>query len=177
MNDALIDRRFSAPVAHIIKSGTISPEDVRTLRQDVFDEGITKAEQAHTLISLEKYCINACQSWTDYYVTALSDFLLCHMQPSGMIDDAKCAWINDFIMRHGCARTDNELRLMKVLLERAMSATPEFCKMVLTLMHTHMDEIVARHSHGSRALDQKAHDFDVSLVDIIDQLNQNDLFL
>lgn len=176
MNYRLIDRRFSAPIADIIKSGCITPEDVRVIQADIFPHGITTEDQACTVISLEKFSVTSCPAWSDYYLTAMSDFILCHRVPVGAIDSGNTTWINDNIMRHGYMRTKNEFLLLKLLLERAVSATPCFCKLVLAQMHIHMDEISDQHSHYANKLDRAATDFDLSCVDIIDQLNQADLF-
>lgn len=176
MNYALIDRRFSAPIAEIIKSGFITPEDVCSLRTEIFPHGITTEDQAYTLISLEKFALNSCSAWADYYLTSLSDFILCHRVPVGSVDRQNSQWIADNIMRHGYMRTKNEFLLLKLLLERAVSASPCFCKLVLSQMHVHMEDIGEQHNHYSKKLDQTASDFDLSCVDIIDQLNQADLF-
>lgn len=176
MNYALINRRFSAPIAEIIKSGSIMPDDVCSLRGDIFPQGITTEDQAYTIISLEKFALNSCEAWGEYYLTSMSDFMLCHRVPVGSIDSQNSRWIANNMMRHGYVRTKNEFLLLKLLLERAVSASTCFCNLVLSQMQVNMEETSEQHFQYANKLDQSALDFDRSCLDIIDQLNQADLF-
>ena len=122
----------------IIKSKSIQPKDVFELRTTIYKDGITTEKQAATLVALEKVCTDKCADWSDYYVTSLADYILCHCEPFGGISDANSDWLRRVITQNGLVRSNNEFQLLKSLLERAVPAAPSFCALVLDQLHQAM---------------------------------------
>lgn len=132
------DMDRSVHMTDIIKSKSISPKDVFELRNTIYKDGITTEKQAATLVALEKVCTNKCADWSDYYVTSLADYILCHCEPHGGISDGNSDWLRRVITQNGLVRTQNEFQLLKSLLERAVPAAPSFCALVLDQLHQAM---------------------------------------
>ncbi len=124
----------------IIKSKSIQPSDVFELRNTIYKDGITTEKQAATLVALEKVCTDTCADWSDYYVTSLADYILCHCEPYGGISDANSDWLRRVITQKGLVRSNNEFQLLKSLLERAVPAAPSFCALVLDQLHQAMHD-------------------------------------
>lgn len=129
------DMNRSVQMTDMIKSKTITPQDVCELRQIIFKDGITSPKHAATLIALEKVCQNTCGEWSDYYVTSLVDFILCRCEPHGGISDDNTDWLKRVLTDKGLVRSSNEFQLLKSLLERAVPAAPSFCALVLQQLH------------------------------------------
>ncbi len=129
----------------IIKSKSIQPNDVFELRNTVYRDGITTEKQAATLVALEKVCTDKCADWSDYYVTSLADYILCHCEPFGGISDANSDWLRRVITQNGLVRSNNEFQLLKSLLERAVPAAPSFCALVLDQLHQAMLDFPEEH--------------------------------
>ncbi|MEP3197208.1 MAG: hypothetical protein ABJO57_05005 [Lentilitoribacter sp.] len=132
------DMDRSVQMTDIIKSKSIQPHDVFELRNTIYKDGITTQKQAATLVALEKVCTDKCADWTNYYVTSLADYILCHCEPHGGISDSNSDWLRRVITQNGLVRTQNEFQLLKSLLERAVPAAPSFCALVLDQLHQAM---------------------------------------
>lgn len=129
------DVNMSVAITDIIQVKQITESDVIDLRTKVFKDGIFSQKQAATLIALERVCDETCQAWSDYYVTALSDYILCRTEPTGGISDENTEWLKRALTRNGLVKSATEFQLLKTILERAVPASPSFCALVLDQVH------------------------------------------
>jgi hypothetical protein len=118
-------------MAAIAATGRIGPEDVRRLRAVVFGNGIVSPEEAEWVIALDEALVERCPAWSEFYIGALTDYLVRQERPSGYVSDANAAWLVERISRDGIVNTASELELLVKILEVAVSAPPSLSAFAL----------------------------------------------
>jgi hypothetical protein len=118
-------------MAAIAATGRILPTDVRKLRADVFGNGVVSAEEAEWVIALDETVGERCPDWAEFYIGALTDYLVRQERPEGYVSDANAAWLIERISRDGVVGTASELELLIKVLEVAVSAPPSLSAFAL----------------------------------------------
>lgn len=94
--DAGVIRHFEGAVQAIIRliqSGTITPADVSVLRREIFTgEAITR-EEAEALFRLERAAKDKCAEWTAFFVEAITDHIVWHNRPTGVVNTPQAEWL------------------------------------------------------------------------------------
>lgn len=169
------DASMSVVITGMIKAKEITQSDVITLRTKVFKDGIYTQKRAATLIALERVCKKSCPDWADYYVTSLSDYILCRTEPSGGIDDENTKWLRGMLSKDGLIKTQIEFQLLKRILERAVPAVPSFCAFVLDQLHFAMmgfpENYIKPEAVKGGKVKKLPDDMPMNSIDVIDKLS------
>jgi hypothetical protein len=104
----------------------VSEEEVLKLRAQVWGDGSVSPDEASRLFELNDSVAPAAE-WTDFFVEAISEYLIARGQPRGFITDADAEWLMFHLNRDGRIESAAELELVVKLLERAQYA-PEALK-------------------------------------------------
>ena len=107
-------------------AGTISAEDTLALRRQMWPDGRIEVDEAELVFALNDSVANASREWTDFFVEALCDYVVCQQAPRGYVDDAKAEWLLARISRDGEIESLGELELMVKVLESATQAPATF---------------------------------------------------
>jgi hypothetical protein len=113
---------MAAPVAGLTSKGRIAPEDVSMLRQEVFADGVVTRGEAEALFALDASCSVKCAEWPQFFVEALSDYIVHQEHPAGYISEENASWLVRSISRDGMVDTVTELELLVAVLEKATSS-------------------------------------------------------
>ena len=105
----------------------ISPQDVLAARQWAWSDGGITAAEADVIFELNGLASDASAEWVDFFVEALSEFVVNTQPPRGYIDDANAAWLMTRVDRDGKVETRAELELLVKAMEIALNA-PESLK-------------------------------------------------
>ena len=109
----------SLPINSILARGTITEGDVAQFRRVVFEDGIVSPEEAECLFKLNDAIGSKDPQWADFFVEALTDYLVFQERPHGYLTSANGAWLIERISRDGLVETKTELELLVNVLEKA----------------------------------------------------------
>ena len=115
----------------LIAKQKIKPNDVISLRQDAFPNGIQSLDDVATLLALETACDVKCPQWDDFFINSITLFIVYKQAPQGILDDTQCNWLQSSITRSGIIDTKNECELLIKILEEAKSGPSELCGLAL----------------------------------------------
>ena len=104
--------------------GTATPDDVLALRRAVWADGVISPEEAAVIFALNARLTEPLREWVDFFVEALSVWLVDEQEPRGYVDDLQARWVLAQIGEGGPVATPAELELLVRVMEKAVS-TPE----------------------------------------------------
>lgn len=84
---------LSAFVQTALRDKRIRFGDVRRLQRNVLADGIASREDAETLLALDRSIAKPDPAWTDFLVSAVRSFVVDVLEPKGVVDAAKAAWL------------------------------------------------------------------------------------
>ena len=106
-------------VARIIAAERVLPEDTAQLRDAVWANGAIDTHAADSIFAINCAVKKTCPQWVDFFVEAITAYLLEATQPTGAIDGNKSAWLIAQIGNEGNIDSRAELLLLVALLEKA----------------------------------------------------------
>ncbi len=113
---------LGAPVAGLVSKGRITPDDVLMLRRDVFKDGVVSRAEAEALFATDMSCKDKCAEWSEFFVEAISDYLVNQEAPQGYVSEENAAWLVRAISRDGVVDNRTEMELLVKVIEKAASA-------------------------------------------------------
>ncbi|MEM9029181.1 MAG: hypothetical protein AAGC70_12510 [Pseudomonadota bacterium] len=99
--------------------GCIRDSDVARLRALFYADGEISAVEATGLFEINDACRVQDRSWAEFFVEAVSDYVVQDAEPAGYITTANADWVIDAVTRTGRLRTRTELELLITILEKA----------------------------------------------------------
>jgi hypothetical protein len=115
---------FRDLAAQTAADGTISPEEILILRRAGWSDGTIDADEAEAIFAVNDRIREPTPEWNDFFVEALSEFIVNGAEPAGCIDEAQADWLIARIDHDGALASMAELELVVKLFERA-SAVPD----------------------------------------------------
>lgn len=114
----------SAPILEVAASGVVTEADVRRLRREIFSDHIVAAAEADALFFINNRCEQAGPSWGEFFVEALTDYLVHQAHPQGYVSEENADWLIAKIDHDGHVHAESELELLIKVLEAAQSSPP-----------------------------------------------------
>jgi hypothetical protein len=109
--------------AAALKAGaSISAEDVLAVRRWVWPDGSVSAEEAEALFALNRAAGDSAPEWADFFIEAMTDYVVNQTPPRGYVEDGHAAWLIGQIEQDGAPITPTELALVVKVLEAAVNA-------------------------------------------------------
>ena len=106
-------------LARLSQARGASDADVAELRALVWEEELIAQPVLDALFTLNDRFDEHTSAWTDFFVEAVSHFMLNQQQPHGFIDEGGAEWLRRRIGRKGGPMTATELALIVSLIEDA----------------------------------------------------------
>ncbi|RJT30345.1 hypothetical protein D3227_30345 [Mesorhizobium waimense] len=122
---------MSAPVAGLTSKNRITAEDVMMLRREVFGDGVVSRGEAEALFALDATARDKCQEWPEFFVEAITDYIVHQEKPAGYISEDNADWLVRTISRDGMVDSRTELELLVHVLEKAKSSPSRLCAYAL----------------------------------------------
>lgn len=91
------------------------------MRREIFSDGIVGAPEAEALLTLNNQVADQSPEWSQFFLEALTDYLVHQVAPAGHISDENAVWLVDRISRDGKVESRNELELLVKVLETAQT--------------------------------------------------------
>jgi hypothetical protein len=118
-------------VATIRNSGEITSQEVLALRRAVFGDARVWSHDAEALFDLSQMRLTAAPEWQEFYLEAMTDYLVNQEGPHGYISEQNAQWLIDMIESDANVWTDTELELLVHVLDKAKSSPPQLVKFAL----------------------------------------------
>lgn len=135
----------------IADSGRITAEDVSALRKQVFADGVTDAAEADTVFTLEDACAEKDESWSQFYVDALTDYYVWRAVPRGYVSEGQARELIHRIARNNRIESATELELVVNIVHWAESCPAELAEFVLfAVRESVLDPDEAAYGRGRR---------------------------
>lgn len=115
---------FRDLAAQTAADGTISAEEILILRRAGWQDGKIDADEAEAIFDVNDRIADHSPEWTDFFVEALSEYVVNGCEPLGYVDEAKADWLMAHIDRDSSLESMAELELLVKLFERA-TAVPD----------------------------------------------------
>jgi hypothetical protein len=109
----------SSQLAAFIQRGRVDMRDVMDMRQSVFANGVLCKDEAISLLAVHANCTDKCPEWDEFFVEALSDFLVGNVEPAGYVNEKQAKWLMSAISRGGQVASRTELELLITVLEKS----------------------------------------------------------
>lgn len=120
----------SLPVEDILACGTITNADLARFRRVFYEDGIVSSEEAEILFKLSR-CNFDGTAWADFFVEALTDYLVFQAHPQGYVTSENAHWLLDRISHGGFVTSKIELDLAVSVLDKARWAPVSLAKFAL----------------------------------------------
>ena len=112
---------ISAPVT--AGRSDVTREDVASLHRHLFADGSLDRAEAEALFDLERAALSRCDSWTSFFIQAVTDHVVWGARPTGRLDEAQADWL---IRQADAARTPAAFALLVNVLDEAQAVPSWF---------------------------------------------------
>ncbi|MFM9977397.1 MAG: hypothetical protein ACKVOP_05040 [Sphingomonadaceae bacterium] len=118
---------FLTLAAELKAKDALDAGDFAALRNGAWTDGTIDPMEAEAIFDLNSELAVRDRDWVDFFVEAMSAYIVEQTAPRGFVDDAKAGWLIARIDRDGRIDTLGELELLVNVLERA-TTVPESLK-------------------------------------------------
>lgn len=112
---------FRDIAAQVAADRAISGDEILALRRSSWDNGTISIEEADAIFAINDSIEKPTTEWRDYFVEAISEFLINGVSPRGFVDEAQAEWLIARIDHDGRLDSLTELELLVRIFERAES--------------------------------------------------------
>lgn len=120
----------SLPVEDILACGTITNADLARFRRVFYEDGIVSAEEAEIIFKLSR-CNFDGTAWADFFVEAVTDYIVFQAHPQGYVTSENAHWLLDRISHGGFVTSKIELDLAVSVIDKARWAPVSLAKFAL----------------------------------------------
>lgn len=113
---------FSDFAGAVRAEGEVSAEQVLAARRWAWADGVITPDEADTIFELNHLVSRPTADWTDFFVEALTEYLVNGVAPRGHVSDDNARWLIDHASRDGRVESHAELELIVRVLEKAETA-------------------------------------------------------
>lgn len=112
---------FSDFAASLEGGHRITPEDVLAVRRAVWPDRRVSDAEAGTVFTLNRAVREPSPEWRDFFIEALTDYVVNQKAPRGYVDEANAAWLMAEVDRDGEPVSRLEVELVVKVIERALN--------------------------------------------------------
>jgi len=130
-----------------LKSGhRITPDDVLAVRRAIWPDGRVSDTEAGFVFELNRLIGEPSAEWRDFFLDALTDYVVNQKAPRGYVDEANADWLISEVDQDGEKVTRLEIELVVKVVERALNCPASLRTWALA----ELEEAVVR---GSKTVD------------------------
>lgn len=111
--------QFANLARAVAEDGRVSAEEIRSLRQLGWGDGIMTRGECEAIFTINRQIAGQSNDWTDFFVEAVSEFVLNGTEPKGMCDETEARWLIAAIDHDGRLETMAEMEALVRIVERA----------------------------------------------------------
>ncbi|HTN14950.1 MAG TPA: hypothetical protein VL094_09105 [Sphingomonadaceae bacterium] len=113
--------QFSNLAAQVAEDGKVTPEDILALRRLGWESGDISLHEAEAIFALNRQLAEPRPEWVDFFVEALSEFVVNGTPPKGYVDEGEANWLIEALDKDGRLESMAELELLVRVMERAIN--------------------------------------------------------
>lgn len=118
-------------IDHMIARSAITDADVMKLRAATYADGRISPEEAEALFALNDAAKTSTRAWNNYFIEAITDFLVNQAEPMGYVTVDNAHWLLDRVDHDGHVDTRTELELVINVIDRARWAPEALVRFAL----------------------------------------------
>ena len=80
-------------LADMVAQACVTTTDVASLHRHLFAETSLDRAEAEALFDLERAALSRCETWTGFFIEAVTDHVVWGERPTGRLDDGKARWL------------------------------------------------------------------------------------
>jgi hypothetical protein len=107
--------------AQIKASQSITKSDILALRQWSWANGFISQTEAEEIFKLNNLDKNATSEWVDFFVEAMTEFVINGQEPRGYVSDENAAWLMAQLDKDGKIESFSELELLVRIIEKSLN--------------------------------------------------------
>lgn len=111
--------------------GSIRDGDVLKLRRAFNDDAEISPAEAEALFALNAACPIKDPVWSEFFVEALTDYIVNQAEPEGYIAAENAAWLIERVSADGRVESSTELELLVNVLDKARWSPPSLARLAL----------------------------------------------
>lgn len=119
------DPRILAEMTQLVDGRSVGAEEVLAFRRTVYGKGFVTAADAESLFAVNAALEAAVPEWSEFFVEAVSDFVVHQAEPRGYITADNARWLMRMIAHDGVVHAATELEALVRSLEVA-TTSPDF---------------------------------------------------
>lgn len=119
--------QFADLAQRVAEDGKVTAEEIFSLRQLGWGDGKIYREEADAIFAINNSLEDAPVEWVDFFVEAISEFVLNGTEPRGMCDVEEAQWLINALDHDGKLDSMAELELLVRVIEKARNV-PDFLK-------------------------------------------------
>ncbi len=119
------------PVDEMLARGSVKDADVAKFRRVFMADGAMTAEEAELLFQLNDTCTLKDPSWSDFFIEAVTDYVVVQEKPQGYLTAANAEWLIKRVSHDGVVQSRTELELIVNVLDKARWAPISLIKFAL----------------------------------------------
>ena len=112
---------FSDFTASLKQGHRLTPEDVLAVRRAVWPDGRVSDAEAGIVFDLNRLISEPSEEWRDFFIEALTDYVVNQKAPRGYVDEANAAWLIGEVDGDGAPVSRLEIELVVKVIERALN--------------------------------------------------------
>ena len=112
---------FTQIAQQAIAEGVIGAEDILNLRRAGWADGRIAPEEADALFAINRRLSRPDLAWTDFFVEAVSEYVVNGIEPRGYVTQANADWLVRHIAEDGRLESMAELEALVRIFERALN--------------------------------------------------------
>lgn len=109
----------------------VTDQDIRDLKQEIFDDGVVSWREADRLFSLYKADIEKVADWDDFFNDTITDFLLRKSDPPGTVDKTMGSWFIARASEVGHIETETEYNILTNIVAASAELADNFVEFAL----------------------------------------------
>jgi hypothetical protein len=113
--------QFTRLAEQVAADGMVSSEELLTLRQLGWGDGKIYHGEAEAIIALNQAIESPTKEWVDFFVEAISEFVLNGTKPRGLCDAEEARWLINALERDGKIDSMAELELLVSVVEKSQN--------------------------------------------------------
>jgi hypothetical protein len=121
----------SLPIEDILQRQTIEFDDILLLKRVFYEDGVVSSDEANLLFSIQQACAVQHADWPDFFVEAITDYIVFQEPPRGYLTAANANWLIGRMSRDGKIKSKTEIDLVLSILDKARWAPASFAKFAL----------------------------------------------
>jgi hypothetical protein len=109
----------SLPLQDILERRTIAFDDLLVLKRAFYEDGIATAREADVLFSINETCTSKHADWPDFFLEAITDYLVFQEAPRGYLTAGNAEWLIERTSKDGLVSSRHDFDLILSVLSAA----------------------------------------------------------